>query len=61
LTELNRLFAALSELINKEAIGPWLKQPNAAFDGSTPLQVIERGESDRIWRMVSELESGEPG
>src|SRR4051812_13402974 len=49
LTELNRLFAALSELINKEAIGPWLKQPNSAFDGSTPLQVIERGESDRIW------------
>jgi hypothetical protein len=61
LTELNRLFAALSELIKKEAIGPWLKQPNEAFDGSTPLQVIERGESDRIWRMVSELESGEPG
>jgi hypothetical protein len=61
LTELNRLFAALSELIKKEAIGPWLKHPNPEFDGSTPLQVIERGESDRIWRMVSELESGEPG
>jgi DNA-binding transcriptional regulator YiaG len=61
LTELNRLFAALSELIDKDAIGPWLKQPNSAFDGSTPLQVIERGESDRIWRMVSELESGQPG
>jgi hypothetical protein len=61
LTELNRLFSALSELINKEAIGPWLKQPNSAFDGSTPLQVIECGESDRVWRMVSELESGAPG
>jgi hypothetical protein len=33
---------------------------NPAFDGSTPLQVIERGETDRIWRMVYELESGEP-
>ncbi len=31
-----------------------------AFDGSTPLQVIERGETDRIGRMVYELESGEP-
>lgn len=61
LTEINRLFAALSELIQKEAIGPWLKQSNSAFDGSTPLQVIERGESDRLWRMISELESGEPG
>jgi hypothetical protein len=61
LTELTRLFAALSELIKKDAIGPWLKQPNPAFDGSTPLQVIERGESDRLWRMISELESGAPG
>jgi hypothetical protein len=32
-----------------------------AFDGSTPLQVIERGETDRIWRMIYELEFGEPG
>ncbi len=33
---------------------------NPAFDGSTPPQVIERGETDRIWRRVYELESGEP-
>jgi hypothetical protein len=30
------------------------------FSVSTLLQVIERGETDRIWRMVYELESGEP-
>ena len=47
-------------LVSPEASGPWLKDPNPAFDGSTPLQVIERGETDRIWRMVYELESGEP-
>lgn len=23
-------------------------EPNEAFDGSTPLQVIERGETDRM-------------
>ena len=61
LTELKRIFAALEELVAQEAIGPWLKESNAAFDGSTPLQVIERGESDRIWRMIYELQSGEPG
>ena len=61
LTEIKRLFAALRGLISPEAIGPWLKEPNPAFDGSTPLQVIERGEADRIWRMVYELQSGEPG
>ena len=60
LTEMQRLFTALENLVSPEAIGPWLKDPNPAFDGSTPLQVIERGESDRIWRMVYELESGEP-
>jgi DNA-binding transcriptional regulator YiaG len=60
LTEIQRLFAALEQLVSPEAIGPWLKEPNPAFDGSTPLQVIERGETDRIWRMVYELESGEP-
>jgi hypothetical protein len=58
---MNRIFAALGAVINKEAIGPWLKKSNAAFDGSTPLQVIERGETDRIWRMIYELESGESG
>lgn len=60
LIETRRLFAALENLVSPEAIGPWLKEPNPAFDGSTPLQVIERGETDRLWRMVYELESGEP-
>ena len=61
LSELGRLFDELEKLIAGEKIGPWLKEPNPAFDGSTPLQVVERGETDRIWRMLYELESGEPG
>jgi DNA-binding transcriptional regulator YiaG len=61
LTELRRIFEALEKLLAKEAIGPWLKESNTAFDGSTPLQVIERGETDRIWRVIYELQSGEPG
>jgi DNA-binding transcriptional regulator YiaG len=58
LTELTRLFDALSDLVDPKAIGPWLKESNPAFEGSTPLQVIERGEADRIWRMIWELQSG---
>ena len=61
LNELKRLFTAMESCVSKEAIGPWLKEPNLAFDGSTPIPVIERGEIDRIWRMIYELESGEPG
>ncbi|HXT11644.1 MAG TPA: hypothetical protein VN873_08775 [Candidatus Angelobacter sp.] len=61
LAELSRLFEALERFVPGESLGPWLKEPNPAFDGSTPLQVVERGEMDRIWRMLYELESGEPG
>lgn len=61
LTELTRLFDALSDLVDPKAIGPWLKRSNPALEGSTPLQVIERGEADRIWRMIWELQSGNVG
>src|SRR5579864_115289 len=44
LSELGRLFEALEKFVPNESIGPWLKEPNPAFDGSTPLQVVERGE-----------------
>jgi hypothetical protein len=60
-TELTRLFDALSAMVDAKAIGEWLKQPNPAFDGSTPLQVIERGEGDRIWRLIWELQAGNTG
>lgn len=60
LTELVRLFDALADLMDARDIGPWLKTANPAFANSTPLQVIERGEQDRIWRMIYRLETGEP-
>ncbi len=60
LTELGRLFDALADLMENKDVGPWLKAPNPAFSNSTPLQVIERGETDRIWRMIYQLETGEP-
>ncbi len=60
LAELVRLFDALADLMETENVGPWLKAANPAFANSTPLQVIERGETDRIWRMIHQLETGEP-
>lgn len=61
LVEMDRLLDGLARVMEPTQVGRWLKQPNSAFDGSTPLQVIERGESDRIWRMLYDLESGQPG
>ena len=59
--EMDRLLDALARLMDSKEVGKWLKEPNPAFDGSTPLQVIERGQSDRLWRMLYFVESGEPG
>lgn len=59
LREVGRLFDGLSEIMEPEYVGEWLKTPNDAFDGSTPLQVIERGETDRLWHMIFIVETGE--
>jgi DNA-binding transcriptional regulator YiaG len=60
LNEIRRLQRALSGVMRAEFIGSWLKTPNEAFSGLKPIEVIERGEVDRIWRMIYELESGIP-
>lgn len=52
LTEIHRLRQALVEVIPAEQVGVWLLEPNDALDGFKPLEVIERGEIDRIWRLV---------
>lgn len=58
--EIARLHEALRTVMRQEFIGTWLDTPNPAFDGLKPVEVIERGEIDRIWRMVHEVGSGEP-
>lgn len=62
IVEIGRLYAKLRQsFASAEQLATWLKTPNPAFDGSQPLQVIERGEIDRVWRMIYFLESGSPG
>ena len=60
LQELERLRAALATVVRREAVSAWLDAPNPAFGGLKPLEVIERGEIDRLWRMVHELGGGVP-
>jgi len=61
LIELQRLINALSEVIDAESIGDWILQPSISFNGLKPMEVIEHGESDRIWEMIFYLRSGFPG
>lgn len=60
LHEVRRLLDALSEVVKVKSIPQWLHKSNAAFDGMTPLQVIEVGEIDRLWAMVYDLASSDP-
>ena len=61
LAEQKAIEGALRDLNRRgEDVARWLEALNEAFGGSTPLQVIERGESDRLWWMIYFLWSGEP-
>jgi Protein of unknown function (DUF2384) len=57
-SETEHLRAALAELVPAAALGEWMHTPNPAFEGQTPIQVIERGDADRIWRMIFQIDAG---
>lgn len=59
--EVKRLCDALSEVVEPACLGDWFKTPNDAFEGFKPIEVIERGEIDRLWEMFYRLRSGTPG
>ena len=55
LRSLDRLVAALAEVMPDESIGRWLQQSNKMFGGQKPIDLIDRGEVDRIWEMIFRL------
>ena len=42
------------------SVGFFERTSNPAFEDQTPMQVIERGEADRIWRMIFQIDSPSP-
>ncbi len=60
MTEMRRLQQALITVIRAEFVPQWLQSPSEAFGGLKPIEVVERGEIDRIWQMIFELGSGMP-
>jgi hypothetical protein len=58
LREIERLQDRLAEVVQAGAVLAWLETPNPAFGGLKPLEVIERGEIDRLWNMIFYLKSG---
>ena len=57
-TELDRLQRELSKVVRPQSIGKWLTEPNSAFDGDAPADLIAKGKVDLLWRMIFELHSG---
>src|SRR5262245_35837717 len=60
LREIDRLQQRLARVMKPEFIPRWLETPNESFDGLKPIEVLERGEVDRIWTLLFHLESGTP-
>jgi len=48
LTELDQLLTALCLIMQPTDIGPWFGRPNPAFDGRSPLHLVQAREKDRI-------------
>jgi DNA-binding transcriptional regulator YiaG len=60
IAEIRRIQEALARVMKPASIGRWIETPNAALGGLKPLEIIERGEIDRLWRVVFHLEAGTP-
>lgn len=58
--EMQRLHAALAEGMREEFIPRWLETPCEGLGGLKPVEVLERGEADRLWRVALLIGSGMP-
>jgi transcriptional regulator with XRE-family HTH domain len=55
--EVARLLTALCEIMPPAEVGEWLRQSNEALEGQPPMHVIEKGETDRIWEIIHQIDA----
>jgi DNA-binding transcriptional regulator YiaG len=58
--EMKRLRDALVDGLDPRFIPQWLDTPCEGLAGLKPVEVLERGEADRLWRTVFLIGSGMP-
>jgi DNA-binding transcriptional regulator YiaG len=58
--EMKRLREVLAEGMRPEFIAQWLETPCEGLGGLKPVEVLERGETDRLWRVALLIGSGMP-
>lgn len=54
IVETARLIGALGAVLDVE-LGEWLLTPQREFGGLKPIEIVERGESGRLWGLVFQL------
>jgi hypothetical protein len=52
LHEIARLGDAVARTLPPGHLASWFESPMEAFDGLKPVEVLERGEVDRIWGVL---------
>ena len=57
LAELSAIVERLAQSLEPDAIGTWLRQPLALLDDDKPLDVLARGDHQRVSRVCAALES----
>lgn len=58
--EMKRLRDALAEGMREGSIPRWLEASCEGLGGLKPVEILERGETDRLWRVVLVIGSGMP-
>lgn len=56
--QIARILDSARTVMEPQSVGAWLQQPLDALGGLKPLEAIERGEHDRVWRLLFSVESG---
>lgn len=56
----NLIKKELEGVMKKDFVETWLKTPNNAFEGKTPLEIISEGNQEKIQAMIYYIKSGEP-
>lgn len=60
MVEMQRLAGALAEVARPAFLSRWVCAPNDALGGLSPLETVERGQSDRLWALLFHLRGGLP-
>lgn len=58
--QLQRIYDKASSVMEANYVGKWLMTSNKALGNEKPVQLLERGETDRLWRVLFTLEACMP-